>query len=163
MVTIRHTNHTSGMSLTAVLMVTTKAKLLEISRKLDLYVSPNLKKEVTAQRLVEEILDNPLAVLCSLCKSELQLVHEFVQAGPNQYITRKMRKTLYKLQKYDLVLTYEDFAANEWKMLMPDCVRESLATSLPAVLSIVEKAGKMPSYKDLRMLSFLQSLEGDLE
>ena len=74
-----------------------------------------------------------------------------------------MRKTLYKLQKYDLVLMYEDVEANEWKMLMPDCVRESLATSLPAVLSIVEKAGKMPSYKDLRMLSFLQSLEDDLK
>ena len=78
-------------------------------------------------------------------------------------LLKKMRKTPYKLQKYLLILTYEDFAANEWKMLMPDCVRESLATSLPAVLSIVEKAGKMPSYKDLRMLSFLQSLEDDLK
>lgn len=84
MITIRHTNHTSGMSF-AVLMVTTKVKLLDISRKLDLYVSPNLKKEVTAQRLAEEILNNPLAVLCSLCKSELQLVHEFVQTGPKVY------------------------------------------------------------------------------
>lgn len=163
MITLPDTSYTSDISLVEVLMSTTKTDLLDISRKLDLYVSPNLKKDVTAQRLAEEILDNPLAVLCSLCKSELQLVQEFVQAGPNQYITRKIRKTFYKLQKYGLVLTYEDFAAWKWKMLMPDCVRESLATSMPAVMSIVEKVGKMPSYKDLRMLSFLQSLEGGVE
>lgn len=43
-------------------------------------------------------------------------------------------------------------------MLMPDSVRESLAVSLPVILSIVEKTGKAPKYKDLRMLAFLNSL-----
>ena len=28
--------------------------------------------------------------------------------GPNRYVQRKMRKTPYKLQKFGLVLTYED-------------------------------------------------------
>ena len=163
MITIKDTHFTSDINLADMLMVRTKEYMLDTSKKLDLYVSPNLKKEETARRIAQEILGNPLAVLCSLCKSELQLLDEFVRAGPNQYVTKKMRKTPYKLQKYSLILTYEDFAANEWKMLMPDCVRESLVTTLPAVLSIVEKAGKMPSYKDLRMLSFLQSLEDDLK
>ncbi len=163
MIAIKDTHFTSDINLADMLMVRTKEYMLDTCKKLDLYVSPNLKKEETARRIAQEILDNPLAVLCSLSKSELQLLDEFVKAGPNQYITKKMRKTPYKLQKYSLILTYEDFAASEWKMLMPDCVRESLATSLPAVLSIVEKAGKMPSYKDLRMLSFLQSLEEDKE
>ncbi len=108
--------------------------------------------------MADEILENPLAVLCSLSKNELQLVDEFVKAEPNKYIMRKMRKTDYKLQKYALILTYEDYEANEWKMLMPDCVRESLSTSLPAILSIVEKTGKAPKYKDLRMLAFLTGL-----
>ena len=163
MITIKDTHFTSDINLADMLMVRTKEYMLDTSKKLDLYVSPNLKKEETARRIAQEILDNPLAVLCSLSKSELQLLDEFVKAGPNQYITKKMRKTSYKLQKYSLILTYEDLATNEWKMLMPDCVQESLATTLPAVLSIVEKAGKMPSYKDLRMLSFLQSLEDDLK
>lgn len=78
--------------------------------------------------MADEILENPLAVLCSLSKTELQLIDEFVKAGPNKYIARKMRKTYYKLQKFSLILTYEDFEAGEWKMLMPDCVRESLST-----------------------------------
>ena len=124
------------------LMVRTKEYMLDTCKKLDLYVSPNLKKEETARRIAQEILDNSLAVLCSLSKSELQLVDEFVKAGPNQYITKKMRKTQY----------------SEWKMLMPDSVRESLAVSLPAILSIVEKTGKAPKYKDLQMLAFLNSL-----
>ena len=69
-----------------------------------------------------------------------------------------MRKTYYKLQQYSLILTYEDFDAGEWKMLMPDCVRESLSSSLPAILSIVERTGKAPKYMDLRMLAFLNGL-----
>jgi hypothetical protein len=43
-------------------------------------------------------------------------------------------------------------------MLMPDSVRESLAVSIPAILSIVEKTGKTSKYKDLRMQAFLNSL-----
>ena len=160
MITIKHTDFTSDISLAFMLMVCTKENMLDTCKKLGLYVSPNLRKEETARRIAQEVLDNPLAVLCSLSKSELQLVDEFVKAGPNQYLTKKMRKTQYKLQKYALILTFEDFAANEWKMLMPDCVRESLSNSLPTILSITEKTGKAPSYKEFQMLAFLNSLEG---
>lgn len=159
MITIKDTHFTSDVSLASILMVRTKERMLDIGKKLGLYVSPNLKKDETAHRIARGILDTPLAVLCSLSKSELLLLNEFVQAGPNRYIAKKMRKTQYKLQKYSLVLTYEDFATNEWKMLMPDSVRESLAVSLPAVLSIAERTGKVPNYKELRMLSFLNSIE----
>lgn len=158
MITIKNTDFTSNISLASILMVRTKKYMLDTCKKLDLYVSPNLKKEETAWRIAQEILNNPLAVLCSLSKSELQLVDEFVKAGPNQYIAKKMRKTYYKLQKYSLILTYKDFEAGEWKMLMPNSVRESRSVSLPAILSIAEKTGKTPKYKDLRMLAFLNSL-----
>ena len=158
MITIKDTHFTSDVSLASMLMVRTKERMLDIGKKLGLYVSPNLKKDETVHRIARGILA-PLAVLCSLSKSELLLLNEFVQARPNRYIAKKMRKTQYKLQKYSLVLTYEDFATNEWKMLMPDSVRESLAVSLPAVLSIAERTGKVPNYKELRMLSFLNSIE----
>lgn len=99
MITIKNTGFTSNVSLAVMLMVRTKEYMLDTCKKLDLYVSPNLKKEETARRIAQEILDNPLSVLCSLSKSEQQLVDEFVKAGPNQCVTRKMRKTQYKLQK----------------------------------------------------------------
>ena len=159
MITIKDTHFTSNVSLAAMLMVRTKEHMLDTCKKLDLYVSPNLKKEETARRIAQEILDNPLAVLCNLSKNEFQLVDEFVKAVPNQYVAKKICKTYYKLQKYSLILTYEDFDAEEWKMLMPDSVRESLSTSFPTIQSIVEKIGKVPKYKDLRMLAFLNGME----
>lgn len=89
MITIKNTDFTSNIDLAAIFMVLTKEEMIETSKKLDLYVSPNLKKDKTARRLVDEKLENPLAVLCSLSKTELQLVDEFVKAGPNKYIARK--------------------------------------------------------------------------
>lgn len=154
MVTLPDTTFTSSMPLSEVLEVMTKAKILSICKKLDLYVSPNVKKSETARRLAEEMLDQPLAILCTLCKNELQLAKGFVDAGPNAYLTRKMRKTFYKLQKYGLVLTYEDWEKHEWRMLMPDCVREVLSANLPGLLTLVEKIGRVPSYKELRMMNF---------
>ena len=79
--------------------------MLNICDKLDLYVSPNLKKDETARRIAHEILHNPLQVFEQLCKSELQLLDKIEKAGANQYVVVKMRKTPYKLQKFGWVLT----------------------------------------------------------
>lgn len=157
MVTLPDTTFTSSMPLSEVLVVMTKAEMLSICKKLDLYVTPNVKRSETARRLAEEMLDQPLAILCTLCKNELQLAKDFIDAGPNAYLTRKMRKTFYKLQKYGLVLTYEDWEKHEWRMLMPDCARESLSVNLPGLLTLVEKIGRVPSYKELRMMIMLDS------
>lgn len=161
MITIKHTNFNSNLSLAGILAVLTKAKMLNICDKLGLYVSPNLKKDETARRIAQEILHNPLQVLEQLCKSELQLLDRIEKAGANQYVVVKMRKTLYKLQKFGLVLTYEDFEKGEWHLLMPDCVRESLAESYPAYLDMAVKGIKPPSAKELRMMATLQRLMGD--
>ena len=91
MITIKNTEFTSDLNLTSMLNVLTKVKMLDICKKLDLYVSPNLKKEETARRVAQEILDNPDDVLHELNKQELQIVDEFVKAGANHYVIRKMR------------------------------------------------------------------------
>ena len=44
MITIKNTDFTSNISLASILMVRTKEYMLGICKKLDLYVSPNLKK-----------------------------------------------------------------------------------------------------------------------
>ena len=99
MITIKKNDFTSNIDLAAILMVQTKEEMIETSRKLDLYVSPNLKKDKTARRLADEILENPLAVLCSLSKTELQLVDEFVKAGQNKYITRRNEENVLQAAK----------------------------------------------------------------
>ena len=161
MITIKHTNFTSNIALADILAVKTKADMLKICKKLDLYVSPNLKKDETARRVSQEILYNPLQVLEQLCKSELQLLDKLEKAGPNQYIVVKMRKTPYKLQKFGLVLTYEDHEKGEWHLLMPDCVRESFAKSYPTYLELAEKGIKPPSAKELRIMAAFQRYMGN--
>ena len=163
MITISHTEHKSDIALSNILAVMTKAEMLGICKKLDLYVSPNLKKDETARRLAVEILCNPINVLSQLCKAELQLLDKIIKAGANQYVIVKQRKTLYKLQKFGLVLTYEDFDKDEWHLLMPDSVRQALATSYPAYLDMAEKGVKAPSPKELRMMAALQRLLGGKE
>ena len=163
MVTIKNTEFTSNLSLAAILNVMTKAQMLDICKKLELYVSPNLKKDETARRVAREILDNPDDVLHVLNKQELQIVDEFVKAGPNQYVIRKARKTFYKLQKFGLVLTFKDLDRDEWHMLMPDCVRESLSPYYENYLKLAEAGTKLPSKRQLRLMAVMDSLrKGDI-
>ena len=135
-------------------------------QELDLYVNPNLKKEETARRIAQEILDNPLAVLCSLSKSELQLVDEFVKAGPNQYITKKMRKTQYKYAGAVTVLievlesfTYhfvEDEHYNYFDdMYSPDYVCQDM---METIISSI-KSGNFPAAELQRLKDGLEKLK----
>ena len=116
-----------------------------------MYVSPNLNKEETARRVAEGILSAPVNIMCSLCKAEHQLLEVFVTASANAYVVRKIRKTLYKLQKFGLVLTYEDDAKGEWHMLMPDSVRDSLADFVPQFMNYINAGQPIPSAKEIRM------------
>lgn len=152
MITIPNKNFQSNISLASILLVMTKVEMLSIYKKLDLYVSPNLKKEDTALRLALEILDFPNFVLAQFCKAELQVLDKLVKAGPNQYVVVKLRKTPYKLQKFGLVLTYEDYDKEEWHLLMPDSVRESLEKHYQVFLKRAEKGLKPPTPKELRFM-----------
>ena len=158
MITIDNTAFTSGISFPDILAVQTKAELLQICKKLDLYVSPNLKKDETVHRVAVVMMTNPINILSVLNKQELLIVDEFMKGGPNTYVTRKMRKTPYKLQKFSLVMTFEDEQKQEWKMLMPDSVRNALSVSLPAYLDLAQRGVKPPSPKQLRMMAAMQRL-----
>lgn len=117
MIVIPNKNFTAdSIRLVQLLNSTTKVNMLKVCDKLDLYVSPNLKKDETARRIAQEMLDNPIEILSRLNKQELQMVDEFVKGDANTYV---VRKTQYKLQKLYLVATYEDKENQEWHMLMP--------------------------------------------
>lgn len=159
-ITIKDKSFSSNLSLASILNCMAKVEMLNICDKLELYVSPNLKKDETARRVAQEILNNPDDVLHVLNKQELQLVDEFVKEGANHYAIRKARKTHYKLQKFGLVLTYKDTVKDEWHMLMPDSVKESLAPYYKSYLDLAEAGQKLPSKKGLRMMEALNALMG---
>lgn len=75
----------------------------------------------------------------------------------------KIRKTPYKLQKYGLVLTYEDYKNGQWHILMPDVVRNRLADSYPPYLDAAMKGVKLPSPKELSIMSAFRRFIGEEE
>lgn len=156
MITIPNTNYNArDIQLAQILNSTTKVNMLKVLKKFDLYASPNLKKDETARRVADVVLDNPIEILSRLNKTELQIVDEFVKGGDDTYVVRKQRQTFYILQKYFLVVTYCDEVNGEWHMLMPKAVRESLATSLPFYLDCAMRGVKAPSAKELRIMSMM--------
>ena len=150
----------SNIMLQQIINSTTKVKMLKVCKKFDLYVSPNLRKDETSRRIALEVMDNPIEILSRLSKTELQILDEFVRGGDDTYVVRKQRKTPYILQKYLLVVTYCDDEKNEWHMLMPAELRESLAPNLPFFLDCAMKGVKAPSAKELRIMSALQRFMG---
>ena len=162
MIVIPNKNFTAdSIRLVQLLNSTTKVNMLKACDKLDLYVSPNLKKDETARRIAQEMLDNPIEILSRLNKQELQMVDEFVKGDANTYVVRKMRKTQYKLQKLYLVATNEDKENQEWHMLMPDELREALSSNYKFYLDLAEKGQKGPTAKQLRMMAAMKRIMGE--
>ena len=162
MIVIPNKNFTAdSIRLVQLLNSTTKVNMLKACDKLDLYVSPNLKKDETARRIAQEMLDNPIEILSRLNKQELQIVDEFVKGDANTYVVCKMRKTQYKLQKLYLVATYEDKESQEWYMLMPDELREVLSKDYKFYLDLAEKGQKGPTAKQLRMMAAMKRIMGE--
>ena len=109
MITLPSKNYTAdAIRLSQILSITTKVNMLKVCKKFDLYVSPNLKKDETARRIANEVIDNPIEIISRLSKAELQILDEFVKGDDNTYVVRKERKIPYILQKYFMVVTYCD-------------------------------------------------------
>ena len=74
MIVIPNKNFTAdSIRLVQLLNSTTKVNMLKVCDKLDLYVSPNLKKDETARRIAQEMFDNPIEILSRVNKQELQI------------------------------------------------------------------------------------------
>ena len=88
------------------------------------------------------------------------LSEELINVGKDTYVEMKLRKSPYMLQKWGLVLTFEDESNGKWHLLMPDEVREALATISTSYITIAKEGKKGPSAKDVRMVSFMADLLG---
>lgn len=160
MVTIQNTDFHSNVALARILECKTKEAMSKIANRLDLYVSPNIAKAKMATRLADGMLENPIEIVSRLSKTELLLLEEFLNAAPGTYIVKKQRKVQYMMQKWCLILTYEDTPNGKWHMMMPDEVRDALAPVAPAYIELAKAGVKGPSAKELRMRSFMADLLG---
>lgn len=158
--TIKKKDFTSAHRLADVLYVKKKDDLLKIAKRLDFWISPNVSKDKIATRLANAMLSEPIEVVSRLSKTELLILEEILDAGPNAYIEKKMRKTPYMLQKWGLVLTYEDEESDKWHLLMPDEVREALEECARPYIALAKEDKPRPSAKELRMRSVIADLLG---
>ena len=162
MITLPSKNYTAdAIRLSQILSSTTKVNMLKVSKKFDLYVSLNLKKDETARRIANEVIDNPIEIISRLSKAELQILDEFVKGDDNTYVVRKERKTPYILQKYYMVVTYCDDKKGEWHMLMPAELRKALSDDYKVYLDLALQGKKGPSAKDLRMMAAIKLFMGE--
>lgn len=99
MITLPNKTYTAdSIHLSQILGSTTKVNMLKVCKKFDLYVSPNLKKDGTARRVADEVIDNPIEIISRLSKAELQILDEFVKGDDSTYVVRKECKITYILQ-----------------------------------------------------------------
>ena len=162
MITLPSKNYTAdAIRLSQILSSTTKVNMLKVSKKFDLYVSPNLKKNETARRIANEMIDNPIEIISRLSKVELQILDEFVKGDDNTYVVRKERKTPYILQKYYMVVTYCDEEKGEWHMLMPAELRKVLSDDYKVYLDLALQGKKGPTTKQLRMMAAIKLFMGE--
>lgn len=160
MITIPDKTFKSSLKLADILFVMKKDELLKIAKRLDFYVSPNVNKDKVASRLADSMLSEPIEIVSRLSKTELLLLEEFFNAGPDAYVEKKWRKSPYMLQKWGLVVTYEDEPNGKQHILMPDEVREALSTVSSSYITLAKEGRKGPSSKELRMASAMASLLG---
>ena len=74
-----------------------------------------------------------------------------------------MRKIPYKLQKYALVLTYEDFDALLWQMQLPEAVRQSFAPYIGEAKAFKEKHPRKLTRIERLLAEWMDYLQGEPE
>ena len=163
MVTIKDRSFKSAQKLSSILYIMKKDALLKIANRLDFYVSPNVTKDEVATRLAASMLTEPIEIVSRLSKTELLFLEELINAGPDTYVEKKLRKSPYMLQKWGLVLTYEDEPNGKWYLLMPDEVREALSKVSSSYIAMAKEGKKGPSAKELRMASFMADFLGNTD
>lgn len=126
MLTIKTKTFKTNVSLSSLLSYFTKEELQKFADKIDVYLAHSYRKNKQAAVLAGEIINDPLTTLRLLSKKEIGIVKRIVEAGANTGVkVKKMPKSIYKLQKLYLVISYVD--KDSYLFFMPDELRESFA------------------------------------
>jgi len=88
--------------------------MLKVCDKLDLYVCPNLKKDETARRVAQELLDNPIEILSNLHMS-LQVIDSNKRKAKNtSFLYFRMLFMMMKKNIYQIVNNHNKFVTTQY-------------------------------------------------
>ena len=92
----------------------TKVNMLKVCDKLDLYVCPNLKKDETARRVAQELLDNPIEILSNLHMS-LQVIDSNKRKAKNtSFLYFRMLFMMMTKNIYQIVNNHNKFVTTQY-------------------------------------------------
>lgn len=128
MITLRRDGpYNTAFKLNFLLPIMLKSELIRAAEKLSIYIPKSYTKDRIGEALSVFILSSPKEVLAVFNDEELTLMKELIILGANSCVVRPMQKRFNNLQILGLVVTYEDGAGKQWKMMMPDEVRACFA------------------------------------
>lgn len=119
-----------------------KKVLLEVSTTLGLVVPRTATKADMVEQIATYVHSHPKEALSLLSVKELELVKEFVKAGPNTHVVKAPRKTLDTIKSLLFVSVYYDKNTRKENLLMADELRELFAPHVKAVLKETKKKEK---------------------
>lgn len=118
-----------------------KEALSRIAAFLGVPVSKSAGKSAMIEKINSYVKSNPIEVLEELCVKELELVREFVKAGPDPPVVKAPRRTYDTLKMLLLVSVCYDRKTRKENLLMTDELRD-LFPHFNSVLKKVRKKSK---------------------
>lgn len=104
-----------------------KESLSRIAAFLGVPVSKSAGKPTMIEKIDSYVKSNPIEVLEKLCVKELELLREFVKAGPDTPVVKVPRRTYDTLKMLLLVSVCYDKKTRKENLLMDDELRELFA------------------------------------
>lgn len=119
-----------------------KETLSQLAAFFGVPVSKSAGKPAMIEKIDSYVRSNPVEVLEKLCVKELELVREFVKAGPDTPVIKAPRRTYDTLKMLFLVSVCYDKKTRKEHLLMPDELRDLFAPHLDSVLKKARKKAK---------------------
>ncbi len=152
MITLRQPDFRTNIHLEYFLEVDKRTELYAAARDLGINHCSRCIKQELADLIRQMILQHTDSVLQQLPLEELQYVKQLVEAGPDTCMEVPIQKDFYFLQRFYLVVSYEDQKRNIYHLVMPDEVREAIAPLIDAAIEREAEQEKSVVGKTVQLL-----------
>lgn len=124
----------ANLSFHDLVMLDTKAGILESFQALDVKASKNLRKGELADMLASVFEEKPFYIINHLSESDQSLLSKLIACKQDECVVVPASDQPTGLQRHHLVVTVVD--GDKWKLYMPDSIRKHIDKSAMQDMSI---------------------------
>lgn len=117
-------SHVPNLTFRNLVMLDTKAGILESIQALNIKVSKSLRKGVLADVLASVYEEKPFYIINQLSEVDQALLSKLIACSQDEFVVIPFSDHPSGLQKHHLVMTVID--GNKWKLYMPDSIRNHI-------------------------------------